>query len=192
MQVPAYLFVAFLFGWETFVPSLTLWKSKLLHSYILTWFNRLLNMCGHRVGGIRGGGNNQRKVVIQPRNTSQPMQSIPGKLIKKRRRKMCWSSGRRWSIYNLGVQEARIKQFKNNNFSIIFYYHVCFLVARKMYSESSIKVNNQSYIDERPTNTHQFVQQNEGKQAAKQNHFIAFSFFLGLIIYVLVDFCFLL
>ena len=61
-----------------------------------------------------------------------------------------------------------------------------------MYSESSIKVNNQSYIDERPTNTHQFVQQNEGKQAAKQNYYMTFYFILGLIIYVLVDFCILL
>ena len=53
-------------------------------------------------------------------------------------------------------------------FSIIFDYHVCFLVAIKMYSENS-EVNNQSYLDERPTNTHQSVQQNEGKQAAKKN-----------------------
>ena len=94
MQVPANLFVGFLFGWETFVPSLTLWKSKLLHSYILTWFSRLLNRRGHRVGGIRVGGirvggNIQRKVVIQPRDTSQSMQQIPG-TVNKEKRKCVW------------------------------------------------------------------------------------------------------
>ena len=125
MQVPAYLFVGFLFFWETFVPSLTLWKSKLLHSYILTWFSRLLNRCGHRVGGICCGGNNQRKVVIHPINTSQSIQHIPGKLIKKRKN-VFWSSGRRRSIYNLGVKEARINQILTLSFSITFFYHVFF------------------------------------------------------------------
>ena len=54
-----------------------------------------------------------------------------------------------------------------------------FLVSSKMYPESSIKVNNQIYIDERPTNTHQSVKQNEGKQVAKQNNFMAFILFWG-------------
>ena len=67
-----------------------------------------------------------------------------------------------------------------------------FLVSSRMYPENSIIVNNQSYIDERPTNTHQSVHQNEGKQAAKQNNFMAFYLIVGLITYVLVDFCILL
>jgi hypothetical protein len=82
IQVAASLFVGFLFFWETFVPSLVLWRSKLLYGYILMWFSRLLSRFGNRVGGHSFGRSNQSNLVIQPRITSQSMQQIPVKLIK--------------------------------------------------------------------------------------------------------------